>query len=384
MHAVRKKILFVIGDLDRGGAENHLSQLLPLLKEKNQDPYVYTLTHKGVLSEELEAKGIPIKAPAYRKQTKKFPAIISRPLLAIITFITLWIHIKRINPDVIHFFLPHAYIIGGICSLFTRVPTRIMSRRSLSIYSIHRPFVRMVEKFLHKKMDILLGNSLSVVGQLKKECTDQKKIKLIYNGVDVNRFNEINKQGNIRKVLGISNDFIAVTIVANIIPYKGHQDLIYAISKIAKSNLPDFKVLCVGRDDGVGAGLQQLARKLDVTDKIMWLGERNDVPVILCASDIGLLCSHQEGFSNSILESMAAGLPMVVTDVGGNKEAVLDGVSGLIVPPRDPSRLSEALIKMLESREKREKMGIASRKIVEEKFTQALCVKKYIELYESV
>lgn len=381
---MNKKILFVIGNLDTGGAENHIIQLLPLLKEKGYFPGVYTLTHKGVQSGQLETQGILVHEPSHVSRLRKLPFLFRKLLIAIVTFITLWRLINKTKPDVIHFFLPHAYMLGGICSLFTRAPKRIMSRRSLSIYSMHRPFVRIVEKFLHKKMDILLGNSLSVVGQLKEECTNHKKIRLIYNGVNLDRFNVNNGQKNIREEFGIANDSVVVTMVANIIPYKGHNDLIYAISRIEKSEHLEFIILCVGRDDGAGADLQQLARDLDVADKIIWLGERNDVPAILRASDVGLLCSHQEGFSNSILESMAAGLPMVVTDVGGNSEAVTDNVNGIVVPSHEPSCLSNALIKMIESKEKRQKMGIASRKIVEVKFTQEICVAHYIQLYEGI
>lgn len=301
-----------------------------------------------------------------------------------ITFFTLWVHIRRVKPDVIHFFLPYAYLVGGICSLFTSVSMRIMSRRSLSTYSDNRPFIRLLERMLHKKMDILLGNSLSVVEQLKKECTNHKKIRLIYNGANLDNFDANNGQENIREELGIPDECVVVTVVANIIPYKGHKDLIYAINNLVKRKLPEFVILCVGRDDGIGAGLQELAGELGVADKIIWLGERSDVPAILCASDIGLLCSHQEGFSNSILESMAASLPMIVTDVGGNSEAVSGGVSGLVVPPQEPFSISIALAEMLESKDKRQKMGITSRKIIEERFTHEICVKNYVELYKSI
>lgn len=379
-----KKIIFVIGDLDRGGAEYHLSQLLPLLKENEINPYVYTLTHKGMLSEELENKGISVKEPPYRKQIKTLPIIVSKPLIAIITFITLWIHIKRIHPDVVHFFLPHAYILGGFCSLFTPGSKRIMSRRSLSIYSDNRPFIRFLEKMLHKRMDILLGNSKAVIQQLEEECTNHNKIKLIYNGVSLNRFNKNKSQKKTKKELGISGDCLVISMLANIIPYKGHKDLLQAISMINKSTRSEYVFLCVGRDDGEGNSLRLMAGEMGISDKIRWLGERKDIPDILCNSDIGINCSHQEGFSNSILESMAASLPMVVTDVGGNKEAVTDGICGIVVPAHDPAALSEAIIQLMENDDKRRIMGKAARNRVEEKFSQEICLNHYLELYEAI
>ena len=379
-----KKILFVIGNLDTGGAENHICQLLPLLKEKGIIPAVYTLTHKGRQSDQLESKEIPVYEPPHIKRLRKYPFFIKKPLITVVTFLTLWRLIIKTHPDIIHFFLPTAYILGGLCSLLTPVPKRIMSRRSLRVYSNNRPHVRLVERLLHRRMDLLLGNSRAVVKQLEEECTNHKKIRLIYNGVKLDMFKINGTQKTIREEQGISDDCIVVTMVANILHYKGHEDLINAISIIDRDAISEFIILCVGRDDGTGTELKELARKLNVADKIQWLGERNDVPDILCASDIGLLCSHQEGFSNGILEAMAAGLPMIVTDVGGNKEAVIDGVCGLVVPSHEPAFLSRALIKMMESKEKRERMGNASKKRVEEKFTQEICVKYYLDLYETI
>ncbi len=379
---MNKKILFVIGDLDRGGAETHLSNLLPLLKEHGLIPHVYTLTHKGVLSEIMESKGIFIKEPQFRKQLNKLPPFVSKPLLVTITFFTLCFYIKKIKPDVIHFFLPYAYLLGGFCSLFFSISMRIMSRRSLSAYSKNRPVVRFLERSLHKKMDFLLGNSKAVIKQLKEECNDHGKIKLIYNGVSLERIDKDKYREKLRKELGIPNECVVITMVANIIPYKGHHDMIIAISRMVKIELPEFIVICVGRDNGDGKKLQLFSSQSGAAEKIIWLGERNDVPEILCTSDIGLLCSYQEGFSNSILESMAARLPMVVTNVGGNSEAVSDAVCGYVIPPHDPTCIVTALIKLINSKEDRRRMGVASRKKIEEKFTQEQCVEQYLDLYK--
>ena len=105
---------------------------------------------------------------------------------------------------------------------------------------------------------------------------------------------------------------------------------------------------------------------------------------MLAGSDIGLLTSHEEGFSNAVLEAMASGLPMVVTDVGGNAEVVEDGLSGFVVEPHNPEKLGEAILKLANDSELRQKMGQRSRTTIENKFTLTECVNQYHRLYETL
>jgi glycosyltransferase involved in cell wall biosynthesis len=102
---------------------------------------------------------------------------------------------------------------------------------------------------------------------------------------------------------------------------------------------------------------------------------------LLGASDVGLLCSHQEGFSIAILEAMAAGLPMIVTDVGGNAEAVLDGVTGLVAPPHDPQALATSIVRLARDPKLRQRYGSAGRERVKLQFSLEACIAKYEALY---
>src|SRR5205823_891079 len=126
-------------------------------------------------------------------------------------------------------------------------------------------------------------------------------------------------------------------IVANLIPYKAHTDLFHALAQISPKLPADWTLLCVGRDTGYGAKLEKFSQELKLSDHIQFLGERRDVRELLAHAHIGILCSHEEGFANAILEGMTTGLPMIVTDVGGNAEAVVHEKTGLVVPPHDPS-----------------------------------------------
>ena len=113
---------------------------------------------------------------------------------------------------------------------------------------------------------------------------------------------------------------------------------------------------------------------------VQLLGERNSINDILAYSDIGVLASYQEGFSNSIIECMSAGLPMVVTNVGGNPEAVKDGVNGFLVPTHNPLKIAESLQTLICSQSIRKKMGLASKLIAEKEFS----IKKVINSYENI
>ena len=134
-------------------------------------------------------------------------------------------------------------------------------------------------------------------------------------------------------------------MIANLIPYKGHKDLIEGLALVAQSLPSGWRILCAGRDEGLQLKLESLVEAQGIKANIQFLGERTDVPILLAAADFGVLSSWEEGFSNVILEAMAAGLPMIVTDVGGNPEAVLDGETGLVVPPAIRQRLAEAVLK---------------------------------------
>ena len=169
--------------------------------------------------------------------------------------------------------------------------------------------------------------------------------------------------------------------VANLIRYKGHSDLFEALDWIKGSLPARWTLLCVGRDDGIGERLRKQAVARGIESNVQFLGERPDIASLLASADIGILCSHEEGFANSILEGMAAGLPMIVTDVGGNAEAVIDGTTGLVVPPHNPKALGAAIVKLALDPELRRRMGRAGRERVEKYFGIDRCVANYARLY---
>lgn len=384
-HKLRRpaRLLIVIGTLDSGGTERHLLNVLPLLDKTLVRPEIFVLGWRGQLADELEAHGVTIIEPWISGSR----TVGSTPLKAIrLTLVASQLFLRCLfrRPDIVHLFLPASYILGGMVALGAGVRLRVMSRRSLNNYQALMPAASRIERWLHPRMTALAGNSQRVVQQLIEEGADPDRVALIYNGVTCPPSMAAQKRSAIRQSLSLTDEAKVFVIVANLIPYKGHSDLLEALNH-TKSRLPDgWRLLVVGRDDGMGERLRAMAEEFQIQENVMFLGSRKDVAALLAASDIGILSSHEEGFSNAILESMAAGLPMVVSDAGGNTEAVIHGETGLVVPVGDPRALADAIAELAAAPERCRVMGQAGRSRIEQSFSMESCVKNYNRLYEDL
>jgi glycosyltransferase involved in cell wall biosynthesis len=376
-------VLFVMGELGIGGTERHLLNISRQLRRADWRVCVYSLAGDGPLRGELESADIEIILPPVGKTAIPNVAIL-RVFRIILSAIHLTYIMVRTRPRIAHFFLPAAYLIGAIAASLARIKIRVMSRRSLNTYQRAYPLAQWLEMKLHGSMNAVLGNSNAVVRQLcDEEGVPSDKLGLIYNGIELPSVLPNNRTA-VRRSLEIDERTLAYIIVANLIPYKGHLDLIAAFG-IANERIDQpWQLLIVGRDDGAGFDIRALAKKLNIESKILFTGIRSDVASLMSASDIGLLCSHQEGFSNAILEAMAAGLPMIVTDVGGNPEAVLAGETGLVVPPHDPEALAESLVSLACDPLLRKTYGEAGRARLEAQFLLDSCVARYEGLYRGL
>ena len=376
-----KRILYVIGTLDLGGAELHLKLIAPRLKQLGWEPVIYCLGKRGAQADEVQAAGVEVIGPPI-PMAPIWRFILLRPIRLAASAGGLFARLIGRRPQIVHFFLPASYLVGGPLALLAGTPNKVMSRRSLNLYQQKWPLVTRLERWLHGRMNAILGNSRAIVRELiEVEDCPPNRIGLIHNGINAKPYSSQPDKADIRDQLGIDPEAFVAIIVANLIPYKGHADLLEALSRI-KDQLPEFwTLLCVGRDDGILSDLQQQSHAEGLANHVRFLGERKDVPRLLAAADIGLLCSHQEGFSNAILEAMAASLPLVVTDVGGNSEAVLDGETGFVVPSEDPDALGKAIVKLASDAQLRATMGDAGRRRVESQYSIESCVAKYDRLY---
>jgi glycosyltransferase involved in cell wall biosynthesis len=376
-------LLLVINNLESGGAERQLLAILPALARRGFAPRIHVLTHRGALADRFEAAGISVSAPPGAKWLNRLPVPIGRPVLLMASALTLFCLLYKRRPDIVHFILPPAYLVGGLVSLVAPTRVRMMSRRNLNHYQRRFPFLAQIERWLHQRMAAVVGNSAAIVAELRDEGAPAARLHLIRNGIELARFADADGAA-VRAALGISATALVLITVANLNPYKGHADLIEALGR-SKDRLPaDWQLLCVGRDDGIGAALRDSAEQAGIAAHLRWLGSRDDVPGLLAAADIGLLCSHQEGFPNAILEYMAAQIPTIATRVGGSAEAVLHGETGLLVPPHDPERLGAAILALASDTQRRVAFGQAGRNRVERDFAMERCINDYAVLYTSL
>ncbi len=371
-------ILVVVPKLVVGGMERHLLQVLPALRNRGFQVSVFALRGPGPLDAEMTAAGVPVVSRAAPLTGEGRAA---GRINALAGALALRRHIARQRPAAIHFFLPEAYLLGGLLGGIDRVPVKLMSRRSLNHYQDKHPVSRRGEAILHRRMDGVLGNSQAVLRDLKSEGVEDSRLALIYNGVAIERFAELDPRAA-RQTLGLSSDTLVLSIVANLIPYKGHSDLLRAL---AKADLPQpWTLLVAGRDDGIGADLRAEGERLGIGDHLRWLGLVDDIRPVLAASDILCQPSHEEGLPNTVLEAMACGKAVIASDVGRLPELVEAERSGLLVPARDPDAWAAALANLAGDPARRAALGQAGAQRARSRFSLETCVERYARLYSGL
>jgi glycosyltransferase involved in cell wall biosynthesis len=367
------KVLIVAPRLDIGGTEMHLVRIVPPLRNTGIDVSLYAMERGGALEADVVAAGVPV-----------FGRVSKRSWLnLIVSLVDLTRHIYLTKPDILHFFLPRPYLVGSLAAMLVRHKRRIMSRRSLVNYKRGHPLLIQVERLVHRLTLSLLANSSAVANQLLDETKDPKKIGLIHNGIQVRLPRTPDSMAAARAMLNIDTNTFVIAVVANVVGYKGHADLLAALARIRNAIPRPWRLLVIGRDGGIGQALTKQAAVDGIAENILWLGERHDVAQLLDAVDVAVLPSHQEGFSNSLLETLSRGIPTIATAVGGNIDAIVDNVSGLLVPIRAPEHLANALERLCGDPELRKRLGNAGRARVEENFSLEACIRKYKNLYRN-
>ena len=373
----RPDVLFVITDFQVGGSERQLALLASGLAKDGMNVAAFSFMD-GPIRMDLQRAGVDAILALGAERSYR-GNIIGLSLAALHLF---WLMLRR-RPHIVHFFLPKAYLVGAPLAVLAGVAVRVMSRRSLNTYQ-RWSIIRITERCWHCLMQAVIGNSKSVVEQLMTEGVGRERAGLIYNGLDETKFSANGTREEMLAALGLPPSALTMSIVANLIPYKGHSDLNEALA-LAAPHLPTgWRLLVAGRDDGIGTALKQQARRLGLENHVMFLGPRGDIARILRASDIGIVSSHEEGFSNVILEGMAAALAMVVTRVGGNAEAVINGETGLVVPAHDPQGLSDAILRLAGDAALRAKFGDAGRQRVTEYFSLDRLIESHLKLYQAL
>lgn len=237
-----------------------------------------------------------------------------------------------------------------------------------------------IQRLLWHNADQMLSVSNVLRENLHRQFNFPKeKIRVVANGVDLARFTLARADDDYKSRLGLPANALVFGAIGRVVPVKAYPVLLQA-AKIVFHEIPAAHLVMVG-DGPQLETLVQLAEEYQIAARVHFLGARKDVPEILRGLDVFVLSSESEGMSNTILEAMASARPVVATAVGGNPELVVDGETGLLVPPHDPPAMAAAIMKLLRAAELRQQMGWLGRQRVEEKFSLEVMVQNYAKVY---
>lgn len=353
-----------------GGTETQLVRLIERIDRQKFEPYLCFLRDSAWFQQNRSL------APQVNIDFQSFYSLRSWW-----NFLRFVVFLRRERIDILQTQFRDSNILGTFAAKLAGVGSLIGTRRNQG-YWLNRVEL-LILRLLNPLADYFIVNSGSVQHYVESvEHVPGRKIERIYNGVmlDAFRDNAVEARRAIRQSLAIPDEAMVIVLVGNLRPVKGIDVFLDAIGRIARQ-FPSARVLIVGEGDE-RQRLTQMRDETGLRDSVQFLGNRTDVPRLLMASDIGVLSSHSEGLSNAIIEYMAAGLPVVCTDVGGNTEMVEDGHNGCVVPAGDSTAMAAALQKLLADPAAVRAMGQRGRQRAQDMFDINSCVARSEGLYQ--
>ncbi|HJT19248.1 MAG TPA: GT4 family glycosyltransferase PelF, partial [Nitrospira sp.] len=293
-------------------------------------------------------------------------------------------YLKRHRIDIVHAYNFYANVFAVPAARLAGAPVVLASVRDTGEYWTSRQ--RTVNRIVCRWADRVVVNAEAIKKGLIAEGYDPRRIVVIHNGIQCPATMSRPNAARLREQLGFPPGSRLVGVVARIAPQKGLEYFLHAARDVA-GRIPDVRFVVVGGnwvDQVYREGVEQLANRLGLEQVVRFLGFRLDVQELLSCLTLSVLPSISgEGLSNSLLESMAAGLPVVATTVGGNPEVVVNGETGLLVPPKDPTALAAAICRLLEDRALADSYGKAGRARVLAQFGNEQMVRKMEDLYRN-
>lgn len=288
--------------------------------------------------------------------------------------------LRQAKPDVVHTHGWGTLVEGGVAAKLARVPVWVHGEHGTVETRRHNIWV---QRIMWRLADQLLSVSENHRQALAQTLgIPAARMRAIPNGVSLDRFQAQATPDTLRRPFRIPADHVVIGSVGRLVEVKHYHHLITALAGLIHKQLPVSGVL-IG-DGPLRPALQAQAEALGIAARVHFLGRRDDVPSLLPLLDIFALTSRSEGMSNTILEAMAVGLPVVATAVGGTPEMVLDGETGRLVPPQDPQALEVAFTQLLVDAEQRHRMGQQGRRRAEAMFSLPAMVSAYEQLYEQL
>ncbi|MBI2683444.1 MAG: glycosyltransferase [Acidobacteriales bacterium] len=353
------KIFYLIDSLNVGGSETQAVQTAVRMAARGHRLVFGCLRLSGPLLSELRGHGI--ETVEFSPGTSLFSLSAARQIWRLSRYL------KRERFDVVHNHDLYSNLMGLCAARLAGVPVVVAVQRDLGDWWWYTPRNRRVLRFLQRRACVVIANSGAIKDQMVGEGFPDGNIVLQRNGVDVARFQGV-KGDRASLLVGCTQEhFVAITVANMHVASKGQQFLIEALASLRERH-PLLRVALVG-DGPLRAGLEQTAARLGVSDRIFFLGQRGGIPGLLSCCDVGVLPSLSEGLPNSVLEYMAAGLPVIASSVGGIPEVIEPGKNGTLVPPGDVNALAQALTALVQDPAGAKRMGEAGRKRAREEFS---------------
>jgi len=386
------RVLLIMHGAGSGGVETALGTLCKYL-DRGRVRFTIAVSHDGPFSEKVQAMGLEVvKTPIEwwtpsqwelgERHYYRFLSALKERVKGIVQLI------EDKGIDVVHSStLP--VLDGALAAMIAGKP-HIWNIRGHFYGGAEQPFgsylpIQTLYDIVADLSSRIVANSYDIKMFLEKYLP-KDKVEVIHNGVDLARF----KAGSDHSA-GLERDFpglagkLKVALIGRIALVKGIEDFVEAAVRVGRSRRDvGFIVVGVVQDEDLLEKTISIIAQAGLTERVVFTGQRKDIPSVLREIDLLVCASLREGLPNSVLEAMSAGLPVVATRCGGAEELVVDGETGLLVRVGDPARLGEAIMSVISDPEAMKKMGDAGRRRVESRFSGQACAEQFEKLYRDI
>lgn len=368
------RILHLIPTLDRGGAEKQLAWLATHLPRDDFDVHVAVLTRSGPWRECLEQAGIPVHD--IRKRWKVDP-LAYRKLARLL---------KHLRPDILHTWIFAANAYGRMAGRHAKVPHLVAAERCVDQWKVWHELA--IDRYLARRTDSIVTNSSGVVAFYEHQNIPAHQFTVIPNAVEVPsekayhaaRHGELyQKRAELLAEYELPENAQLIGAIGRLWPQKRYKDLIWA-AELLKVIRPDSHLLIIG-DGPQRMELLRWRDNLDIADRVHFLGHRNDVDQLLPHLAVFWIGSGYEGQSNAVLEAMSWGLPIVASDIPGNRDLVVDQQTGYFFEVGDRAGLARVTNQLLDDPDLARSLGEAGRQRVASEFSLKQMVDRHVALY---
>jgi len=373
------KILHIVGDSKFGGGSKVVIQIAQMALVKGWK--VDVLTTDPVFQEKLRENGIGIISLDCIWRP-------IRPFKDFFGWLRLFRFLKKSDYTLVHTHTSKAGFIGRAAAWYARIPVIIHTVHGFAFHEESSPFSlwffsnleRIASKWCHCLVTV---SNFHRDWAIRLHIAEPEKIVAIPNGISEDDVKPRKPREETRRTLGIQNNHIMLLTMGRLAPQKGLEYLLEALGKLKKEGSIEKIVAIIVGEGPLQKKLHQMARELKIEDYVRFLGFRQDVGDLLAASDIVVLPSLREGLSIALLEAMAAGKPIITTNIGSNTEASSNGESALLIPAKDSEKLSLAMKEFIEQEDNRSRFSKAAKQNYLDSYQINRTIRSYLHLYLS-